>query len=157
MVEKNLAVFTESLNDSDILINYVEKKNFVFVRDKPAIDHMIYTDYKHRKTINMVDEKFQCPFAVSTISFMKRRRAFAYPKDTKLNLLFDPELLYLVEAGMVKYMLMEGLPNTQICPQNLGSTERQLRNADLMMTYYVMITGFCTASVVFITEVIRIN
>lgn len=50
-------------------------------------------------------------------------------------------------------MLLENLPNTQICPEDLGSTERQLRNSDLTMTYWIMLSGFCTAIVVFFTEV----
>lgn len=50
-------------------------------------------------------------------------------------------------------MLLEDLPNAEICPQNLGGTERQLRNADLKMTYWIMVAGFCTSIVVFFTEV----
>lgn len=62
-------------------------------------------------------------------------------------------LLHLVESGIVKYMLWENLPNAEICPQNLGGTERQLRNGDLLMTYIIMIAGFCTSIVIFMTEV----
>lgn len=50
-------------------------------------------------------------------------------------------------------MLLEGLPNTEICPLDLGSNERQLRNSDLLMTYWIMGGGFCTAGVIFFTEV----
>lgn len=46
------------------------------------------------------------------------------------------------------------MPNAEICPQDLGGTERQLRNGDLMMTYYIMFAGFATAIVVFSTEII---
>lgn len=35
------------------------------------------------------------------------------------------------------------------------SPYRQLRNGDLMMTYYVMIAGFCTSISVFVSEVIE--
>lgn len=65
-------------------------------------------------------------------------------------------LLHLVESGIVKYMLSENLPNTEICPQNLGGTERQLRNADLTMTYWIIAAGFCTSMVVFFTEVSKL-
>lgn len=62
-------------------------------------------------------------------------------------------LLVLVESGIVKFMLGENLTDAEICPQNLGSNERRLRNGDLSMTYWIMSAGFCTAAVVFITEV----
>lgn len=62
-------------------------------------------------------------------------------------------LLNLVESGIVKYMLLENLPSAVICPQNLGSSERQLRNGDLMMTYQIMMAGFATGAVIFVTEV----
>lgn len=157
LVEKKLVTFTDSQNDTDILISMVEKKNLVFIRDRPAIDHLIYQDYRFRKTLSLDNEKIHCPFAISKTSFLKRKRAFAYPKSTKWYTLFDPELLHLVEAGIVKYMLLEGLPKAKICPQDLGGTERQLRNSDLWMTYMVMLTGFCTGLVVFVTEVLIIN
>lgn len=69
---------------------------------------------------------------------------------------FKNRLLSLVEGGIIKKMLWEGLPDAEICPQNLASNERQLRNGDLMTTYFVMIAGFIAAFVVFVTEV-RVN
>lgn len=65
-------------------------------------------------------------------------------------------LLTLVETGIVKFMLGENLTNAEICPQNLGGTERQLRNSDLSMTYWIMLAGFCTSVVIFFTEVLII-
>lgn len=59
----------------------------------------------------------------------------------------------MVEGGLVKFKLLENLPKAQICPQNLGGTERQLKNRDLVMTYLVMLTGFATAIAVFLSEV----
>uniref|UniRef100_A0A1B0CLI0 Uncharacterized protein n=2 Tax=Lutzomyia longipalpis TaxID=7200 RepID=A0A1B0CLI0_LUTLO len=152
MVEKNLVKFSMSSNDTDILLQDVEKRNYLYVRDRPAINHLIYRDYVYRKTISLTDEKIQCPFAVAKAPFMTRKRAFAYPKNSSLHLLFDPVLLHLVESGIVKYKLWQGLPNAEICPSNLVSTERQLRNGDLMMTYYISIAGFYTSTVVFVSE-----
>lgn len=63
-------------------------------------------------------------------------------------------LLNLVESGIIKHLSAKDLPNAEICPQNLGGTERQLRNGDLMMTYYIMFAGFATAIVVFATEML---
>lgn len=52
----------------------------------------------------------------------------------------------------MKHLASENVPNAEICPLNLGGTERQLRITDLMMTFYIMIVGFATSIVVFSTE-----
>lgn len=153
MLDKNLAVFVDTYNDSEVLLDFVERQNYVLVRDKPAIKHLIYRDYKYRKGFKVDDEKVHCAFAMAKEPFLKRRRTFAYSKNFKFQQLFDYELLHLVEAGIVKYKLLENLPKPEICPNNLGGKERQLRNGDLMMTYYIMIAGFCTSIAVFVSEV----
>lgn len=61
--------------------------------------------------------------------------------------------MHLVESGIVKFMLLEGLPNAEICPLDLGSTERQLRNSDLAMTYRIMSAGYGIAGIICFTEV----
>lgn len=45
-----------------------------------------------------------------------------------------------------------GLPDTKICPLNLGSNERKLKNADLFMTYVIVGAGFVISLTVFLTE-----
>ena len=62
-------------------------------------------------------------------------------------------LRYFVEAGIIKHRLNYGLPKAEICPQNLGSMERQLRLNDLMTTYLTMLVGFSSALMVFVVEV----
>nr|QGW45457.1 ionotropic receptor 76b [Bradysia odoriphaga] len=153
MVDKKRGVFTDTNDDVATLERYVQKENYVFIRDRPAMNHLIYEDYKRRKTIS-TEEKAHCPFAIATKPFMTRKRAFAYPKNSTWSSLFDPELLYLVESGIVKYMLWNELPKAEICPQNLGGTERQLRNGDLLMTYQIMMAGFGTGAVIFLTEIL---
>ncbi|XP_055376829.1 glutamate receptor ionotropic, kainate 2 [Condylostylus longicornis] len=153
MVQKNKVEFVNT-SDTTILRTFVEQKSFLYIRDRPATDHMLYNDYKFRKTIDIKEEKIHCPFAKAKNPFMTKKRAFAYPLNSNLSLIFDPELLNLVESGIVKHLSAENLPNAEICPQNLASTERQLRNGDLMMTYYIMLAGFATAIVVFFTELI---
>jgi hypothetical protein len=59
----------------------------------------------------------------------------------------------LVETGIVKHLLKQGMPPTEICPLNLRSTERQLRNGDLFTTYMVVVIGFISAIVAFVGEV----
>lgn len=91
MADKNQAEFTPSTNDTYNLLEYVQRRDFVFVRDRPAMDHLIYRDYKYRKTLSTTDEKIQCPFAVSKTPFIKRKRTFAYKPDFPWQALFDPE------------------------------------------------------------------
>lgn len=61
---------------------------------------------------------------------------------------------HLVEAGIIKHRLGDGLPNTEICPLNLNSKERQLRNSDLWTTYKVIFVGFGISAGIFILELI---
>lgn len=61
---------------------------------------------------------------------------------------------HLVESGIIKYLLRVGLPDTQICPLDLGSKERQLQNNDLLMTYYIVGGGFVVSTVVFVGELL---
>lgn len=90
MVTRGRAEFNAK-NDSDNLLEFVENKNFVFIRDRPAINHLIYQDYQRRKLQSVNDEKKHCPFATAKRPFMKRKRTFAYPTSSGLNELFDPE------------------------------------------------------------------
>ncbi|XP_055533659.1 glutamate receptor ionotropic, delta-1 [Wyeomyia smithii] len=152
LVDKHLVEFATNQNDSEILMTTVAKKNYVYVRDRPAFAHMVYSDYLVRRKVNPVNERSHCPFAAATTPFLKKVRAFAYPNTTRWNILFDAQLLNMVEGGIVKFKLLENLPKAEICPQNLGGTERQLKNRDLTMTYLVMLTGFGTAIVVFVSE-----
>jgi hypothetical protein len=45
------------------------------------------------------------------------------------------------------------MPPTEICPLDLRSTERQLRNIDLFATYMVVVIGFFSAIAAFVGEV----
>lgn len=45
-----------------------------------------------------------------------------------------------------------GLPDTKICPLNLGSKERRLKNGDLFMTYVIVGAGFVISLTVFLLE-----
>lgn len=60
---------------------------------------------------------------------------------------------YIVESGITQFLLRDGLPNTQICPLNLGSKERQLRNSDLILTYKIVGCGFGVAALIFCVEI----
>lgn len=54
----------------------------------------------------------------------------------------------------MQHRLLVNVSKAEICPQNLGSLERQLRLNDLATTYLTMLVGFSTGLVVFISEII---
>lgn len=61
-------------------------------------------------------------------------------------------MLSYVESGIIKHLLTKDLPEAAICPLDLGSKERQLRNPDLVTTYIVVVCGFAVACVVLLGE-----
>lgn len=63
-------------------------------------------------------------------------------------------MLSYVESGIIRHLADQILPEATICPLNLGSKERQLRNSDLFTTYVVVISGFSTALAVFFVEIL---
>lgn len=70
-----------------------------------------------------------------------------------INSLCRRRLSYLIQSGIIKFLEHRSLPSTRICPLDLQSKDRQLRNTDLMMTYFIMVTGLAAAIAVFIGEV----
>lgn len=90
MYDDHRIVFSDK-PDNDTLNEYVLTEDYVLVRDRPAINHLIYNDYQDRKSKNPTDEKKQCPFATAKEPFMKRKRSFAYTINTDLNIIFDSE------------------------------------------------------------------
>ena len=61
-------------------------------------------------------------------------------------------LINLLEAGIIKYRQSLALPLNQICPLDLRSKERQLRNNDLLTTYKVIGSGFAAGIIAFCAE-----
>lgn len=66
----------------------------------------------------------------------------------------DCRMLSYMESGIVKHLQTKDLPEAVICPLNLGSKERQLRNSDLYTTYAVVVCGFSMAAAVFTLELL---
>lgn len=60
----------------------------------------------------------------------------------------------MVESGIIQYKMRENLPDAEICPLNLKSTERKLKNSDLLLTYEIVATGLAIATCVFLIEVL---
>lgn len=79
---------------------------------------------------------------------------FKIKKFNSFNNCFFDRLIHAVEGGLVQHRLLVNVSKAEICPQNLGSLERQLRLNDLATTYLTMLVGFSTGLVVFISEII---
>lgn len=62
-------------------------------------------------------------------------------------------LTQIFQAGILDFLKRSDLPSTKICPLDLQSKDRKLRNSDLIMTYMVMVAGSATAVAVFGAEV----
>jgi glutamate receptor, ionotropic, invertebrate len=86
-------------------------------------------------------------------TFRSNVRIFLVFNEIYFSHFFLFRLRFLVEAGIINHRLNYGLPKAEICPQNLGSIERQLRLNDLSTTYLSMLVGFSTGLLVFIIEV----
>ncbi|VVC91731.1 unnamed protein product [Leptidea sinapis] len=121
-------VLFRSANDDEEYLSYVSDGT-VLVNDMTAIDYMMYNDYL-KKTRQDVAESQRCTYVVAPYSFM------------------------LIHGGILGYLERLGLPDTKICPLDLQSKDRQLRNSDLLMTYFIMIAGLAAALAVFIGEII---
>ncbi|KPJ15272.1 Glutamate receptor delta-2 subunit [Papilio machaon] len=150
MVSNGRAQFRSVSKDEDYLP--IVRAGAVLVKEQTAIDHLMYGDYL-KKAREGVNEGDRCTYVVAPQFFMKKQRAFAYPNNTTLKVLFDTVIRDLLKAGIVNYLEHRDLPSTKICPLDLQSKDRQLSNSDLMMTYIIMAIGLATATAVFIGEV----
>nr|AOG12850.1 ionotropic receptor [Eogystia hippophaecolus] len=151
MISNGRAEFRSVSNSEDYLT--MVKGGAVLVKDRTGIDHMMYADYLN-KARQGIEETSRCTYVIAPNSFMKKNRAFIFPKNSKLKKLFDPILTNLLQAGIVNFLKNRDLPSTKICPLDLQSKDRRLRNSDLMMTYLIMVIGLAAAIAVFIMEII---
>ncbi|CAH2979908.1 unnamed protein product [Chilo suppressalis] len=151
MIATGRAQFKSFSNDYDYLP--LVQSGVVLVKEQTAIDDLMYSDYL-MKAREGVEETDRCTYVVAPNAFMRKVRGFAYPKNSSLPLLFDSVFNFILQAGIIDYLERRDLPTTKICPLDLQSKDRQLRNSDLMMTYMIMIVGLSAAVAIFIGEVI---
>ncbi|CAH1160158.1 unnamed protein product [Phaedon cochleariae] len=141
------------LEDMAILDEYVASGQMMFIREKSVIRHVMYGDYKE-KTRKGTKESDRCTYVVAKFPIVELPRAFAYKHDFKYKELFDNSIQHLVESGIIQFKLRENLPDAEICPLDLGSTERKLRNSDLSLTYFIVAGGLAFAICVFFIEIL---
>ncbi|XP_047004051.1 ionotropic receptor 93a [Schistocerca americana] len=141
------------VSDTEMLLR-IKKDDLVYLREKQHVEHTMFRDYLEKTRNPKVEEKDRCTFVMTKVPFLHLPIAFYYPLNSSLAHIFDPLLKALVETGIVRHLLRKDLPQIEICPLDLGSKERQLRNSDLYMTYMIVVTGFCAATVAFFGEIL---
>ncbi|KAF5296312.1 hypothetical protein FQA39_LY12529 [Lamprigera yunnana] len=134
-----------------IVYDIVKEKDYLYIGEKPQVEHIMYKDYNERAKAGLLESE-RCVFVITTWPVLERERAFAYSQDFQFKELFDNLLQHLVEGGVIKEKLRDDLPKASICPLNLKSIERQLRNTDFLLTYYVISTGYAFSLLSFILE-----
>lgn len=77
-----------TLNDTIILDELVQKKNMMFIREKPIVDHLMYNAYIDKARLGYQGSD-GCNFVITSWSVLKIARAFAYSRDFRYRPLFD--------------------------------------------------------------------
>ncbi|XP_075972200.1 ionotropic receptor 76b isoform X2 [Anticarsia gemmatalis] len=149
MVANGRAKFLTVRNDLGFLDSV--KRGAVLVKEQTVVDHLMYNDYISKKD---VEESDRCTYVLAPNAFMKKQRAFAYPMGSQLKSLFDPTLTQIFQSGILEFLKRKDLPSTKICPLDLQSKDRKLRNSDLIMTYMVMGVGSGIAVAIFAAEIV---
>ncbi|KAB0791608.1 hypothetical protein PPYR_03408 [Photinus pyralis] len=134
-----------------IVYDIVMKKDYLYLGEKPQVDHIMYREWLVRASEDLL-ESLRCVYVITTWPVLARERVFLYKKDFKFKRLFDHIILHLMEGGCVKYKVRFGLPKAPVCPLDLKSIERQLRNTDFLLTYYVISTGYGLSFLSFVLE-----
>lgn len=86
MVPLGRAQFQSLTDDHEVLP--MVSGGAVLVKEQTAIDNLMYNDYL-QKAREGVEEAERCTYVVAPNAFMKKRRAFVYPKNSTLKILFD--------------------------------------------------------------------
>lgn len=84
-------------------------------------------------------------------------RQYKHPFLPNSILIFFVSLQHIVESGIAEYLKHLGLPKTRICPLNLESNERKLKNVDLLLTYKIVCSGYLISMVAFLGEILARN
>ncbi|KAK3927640.1 Glutamate receptor ionotropic, kainate 4 [Frankliniella fusca] len=143
----------ENVSREEKIMELVKDKSMVFLEERRKVEYLMFRQYV-RRTEQKIKEAERCVLAMTPKTFSVVTLAFFYPFNSSLAQLFDRTLLSLLEGGIIKYRQRLALPLNQICPLDLGSKERTLRNNDLYSTYAVIGSGFVAAIVAFVSEFI---
>lgn len=76
------------MEDQRILSEYVQKRDIMFIRERPIADYILYDDYK-RKTKDGIKEEERCTYVITKFAVTSNNRAFAFSKKFKYKQVFD--------------------------------------------------------------------
>ncbi|XP_076240309.1 ionotropic receptor 76b [Calliopsis andreniformis] len=125
----------------------------LFLAEAHYLQTLIFQDYVN-KTRKHLDHSLRCTYVIMPGSILVINRAFGFSHGSTMEKQINKMLLRLVETGIIQHKQDEDLPLAEICPVDLRSTERQLRNTDLLLTYKVVVAGYTIATVIFLIEII---
>ncbi|XP_014477402.1 PREDICTED: glutamate receptor ionotropic, delta-2 [Dinoponera quadriceps] len=132
------------------ILNAVDKDK-LFLAETHYLQTLIFEDYVNKTRLRLEHQK-KCTYVIMPNTILVTSRAFAFPIGSSLEAPINKELMALVEAGIIRRAKLRDLPLAEVCPVDLRSTERQLTNSDLSLTYKVVAGGYVIAAVVFLVE-----
>lgn len=132
------------------ILHSISKKR-LFLAESHYLQTLIFEDYVN-KTRRHLEHGSRCKYVIMPGSVLVSNRAFAFPLDSPIRRPMNIELMKLVETGIIQHTKEKDLPLAEICPVDLRSTERQLRNADLVLTYKVVAAGYVIGLLAFFLE-----
>ncbi|XP_029347313.1 ionotropic receptor 93a [Acyrthosiphon pisum] len=148
MFEGNGQFMVINIDEIDTILKHISSGTLL-LHDKNWLNFLML-----RIERSITDDKERCRYVLTTDPYLTRSMSFVYPKHSILPPLFNPIMLSYMESGIVRHLQTKDLPEAVICPLNLGSKERQLRNSDLYTTYAVVVCGFSMAAAVFTLELL---
>ncbi|XP_043490724.1 glutamate receptor ionotropic, delta-2 isoform X2 [Polistes fuscatus] len=134
------------------IFDTVENKK-LYLGERHYFRKLLFEDYIN-KTREGLEHNKRCTYVIMPGSILSRNRAFAFPLNSTIVDDINMVLSSLIESGLIKHKKRSDLPLANVCPVDLQSTERQLRNTDLSLTYEVIAAGYIIAMIVFIIELI---
>ncbi|XP_017788007.1 PREDICTED: glutamate receptor ionotropic, delta-2 [Habropoda laboriosa] len=125
----------------------------LFLAEAHYLQTLIFKDYVN-KTRHHLEHNLRCTYVIMPGGILLTSRAFGFSYGSTVQKHINEMLLRLVETGIVQHRKEEDLPLAEICPVDLRSSERQLRNTDLLLTYKVVVAGYTIAAIIFLFEII---
>ncbi|XP_076680857.1 ionotropic receptor 76b isoform X2 [Andrena cerasifolii] len=137
---------------SNAILQSVTTKR-LFLAEAHYLQTLIFNDYVN-KTRNHLEHSSRCTYVIMPGSILAINRAFGFSNGSVVEKPINKMLLRLVETGIIQHRQEKELPLAEICPVDLRSTERQLRNTDLLLTYKIVVAGYAVAAILFLLEII---
>ncbi|KAJ8675863.1 hypothetical protein QAD02_011649 [Eretmocerus hayati] len=135
----------------DVLLTPAQK---IFIGDRFTVSRALTEAYLNKTDVLGLKDEERCKYAMTVSNVLKRRRAFAFPKRSRIKKFIDPILVSVVEQGIVQHLRSVDLPLFQSCPLDLHSDREPLRLSDLRITYQLCFVGVGLAWMAFFAEIL---